>query len=226
MSVVKQARYRPWASCPHQSLRNRQRGSAPLIGIQAAFPVAPLRVLPQKPKLANPLAAKHWFMITIPIILPTYRKTKNIAVRTDRVHDVDSVCLRHAKTRCLSHVASGYVMPRPRDCQPPARVCTKASAHCLGQCPHPPDIGLPFGDRNHAARVQQVKDVAGLDALIIGRMRHDDALAGLWGPHARLLKDWRTRPRPLRSGATTRRCWPVSKFQRAYSSSVCLNTSP
>ena len=39
------------------------------------------------------------------------------------------------------------------------------------------DVGLSLGHGNHAARVEQVKQVACLDALVIGRMRHDYALA-------------------------------------------------
>ena len=58
----------------------------------------------------------------------------------------------------------------------------------LGQRPHPADIGLPFGHRNHPARVQQVEDMAGLDALVIGGMDHDDALAGL-GIYVRMAQD-------------------------------------
>ena len=36
---------------------------------------------------------------------------------------------------------------------------------------HPANIGLAFGDRDHAARLEQVEDMTGLDRLVIGRQR-------------------------------------------------------
>jgi hypothetical protein len=37
----------------------------------------------------------------------------------------------------------------------------------LGKLAHAQNVALPFGDRNHPARIEQVEDVTGLDALII-----------------------------------------------------------
>ena len=42
-------------------------------------------------------------------------------------------------------------------------------AGALRQVADAADIGLPLGDRDHAARLQRVEDVAGLDRLLIGR---------------------------------------------------------
>lgn len=39
----------------------------------------------------------------------------------------------------------------------------------LGECADAQDIGLAFRHRDDAAGIQQVEDVAGLDALVIGR---------------------------------------------------------
>ena len=41
----------------------------------------------------------------------------------------------------------------------------------LGQRAHPADIGRALGHADHAARVQQVEQVAGLEALVVGRQR-------------------------------------------------------
>ena len=49
----------------------------------------------------------------------------------------------------------------------------------LGQFAHAQDVALPLGDRDHAARVEQIEDVARLDALVVGRQRHQVAAASL-----------------------------------------------
>ena len=41
----------------------------------------------------------------------------------------------------------------------------------LGQGAHAADVGRALGDADHAARVQQVEQVAGLQALVVGRQR-------------------------------------------------------
>src|SRR3546814_10270936 len=45
----------------------------------------------------------------------------------------------------------------------------------LGQGAHAADVGLALGDRDDAARIEQVEDVARLHALVIGRQRHRPA---------------------------------------------------
>src|SRR3954451_16235587 len=47
----------------------------------------------------------------------------------------------------------------------------------LGKFAHAHDVALPLGPRDHAARIQQIEDVARLDALVIGRQRHQMLLA-------------------------------------------------
>ena len=42
----------------------------------------------------------------------------------------------------------------------------------FGELAHAQDIALPLGHRDHAARVEQIEDVACLDALVVGRQRH------------------------------------------------------
>src|SRR5664279_2113208 len=42
---------------------------------------------------------------------------------------------------------------------------------------HAHDVALTLGHRNHAACIQQIEHVAGLDALVIGRQRHQMFLA-------------------------------------------------
>ena len=44
-----------------------------------------------------------------------------------------------------------------------------AFAAGFGKGAHAADIGLALGDRDHAARIEQIEAVAGLDALVIGR---------------------------------------------------------
>ena len=46
-----------------------------------------------------------------------------------------------------------------------------ALAAALGHGPHASDVGGALGDRNDAARIQQVEAVRRLDALVIGRKR-------------------------------------------------------
>src|SRR5215472_9762470 len=46
-----------------------------------------------------------------------------------------------------------------------------------GQIAHPQDVALPLGHRYDAARIEQVEQVARLDALVIGRQRHQVARA-------------------------------------------------
>src|SRR5882757_783371 len=47
----------------------------------------------------------------------------------------------------------------------------------LGQLADAQDVALAFGYRDHAAGVEQVEDVACLDALVVGRQRHQVFLA-------------------------------------------------
>src|SRR5439155_20349668 len=42
----------------------------------------------------------------------------------------------------------------------------------LRQVAHPQDVALALGDGNHAARIEQVEDMACLDALVVGREHH------------------------------------------------------
>src|SRR5690606_37585421 len=39
----------------------------------------------------------------------------------------------------------------------------------LGEFADAQDVALPLGDRDDAARIEQIEDMAGLDALVIGR---------------------------------------------------------
>lgn len=86
------------------------------------------------------------------------------------------------------NAASILPVMRPLPGSSPCPCLHKGIGTGLGQGAHASDIGLAFSDRDHAARVQQVEDVAGLDRLIIGGVRHDDALAG-FGIVVRLVKD-------------------------------------
>src|SRR6266571_4659735 len=42
----------------------------------------------------------------------------------------------------------------------------------LRKLPHPQNVALPLSDRDHAARIEQIEYVTGLDALVVGRQRH------------------------------------------------------
>src|ERR1700727_2228182 len=42
----------------------------------------------------------------------------------------------------------------------------------FGEFAHPQNIALPLGHRDDAARVEQIESVACLDALVVGRQRH------------------------------------------------------
>src|SRR3954469_2986480 len=46
----------------------------------------------------------------------------------------------------------------------------------LGEFTHAQNVALALGDRDHAAGVEQIENVAGLDALVIGRQRQPMAL--------------------------------------------------
>src|SRR5258706_9229139 len=46
----------------------------------------------------------------------------------------------------------------------------------LGKIADAKDVALPFGDRNHSARIEQIEDVARLDALIVGGQHLEMAL--------------------------------------------------
>ena len=60
-----------------------------------------------------------------------------------------------------------------------ARRLQPGGAAGFGEFAHAQDVALPLGDRDHAARVEQVEGVARLDALVVGRQRHQMALAAL-----------------------------------------------
>ena len=42
----------------------------------------------------------------------------------------------------------------------------------LGEIAHAQDVALALGHRDHATRIEQVEDVAGLEALVIGGQHH------------------------------------------------------
>src|SRR5271167_1362897 len=44
-------------------------------------------------------------------------------------------------------------------------------AASLGERAHAADIGGALGDRDHAARIEQIEQMARLDALVVGRQR-------------------------------------------------------
>src|SRR3954451_2337078 len=46
----------------------------------------------------------------------------------------------------------------------------------LGQFTHTQNVALPLRDGNHTARIEQVENVARLDALVVSRQRHQMAL--------------------------------------------------
>src|SRR5258706_8791466 len=69
------------------------------------------------------------------------------------------------------------------DCSFPAETpaaCSRAAAGGLEpgfaarprEIAHPKDVALPLGHRDDAAGIEQVEHVARLDALVIGRQRH------------------------------------------------------
>src|SRR6266851_3451554 len=67
--------------------------------------------------------------------------------------------------------------PAARSCRP-SRLCMHpgfAAGFC--KLAHARDVALPLGHRDHAAGVEQIEDVAGLDALVIGRQCHQVRLA-------------------------------------------------
>src|SRR3990170_4175138 len=47
----------------------------------------------------------------------------------------------------------------------------------LGEVAHAQDIGLPLRHRDHAARIEQIENMRGLDRLVVGRQHHHMALA-------------------------------------------------
>src|SRR5262249_24957717 len=53
------------------------------------------------------------------------------------------------------------------------------SAARLGELAHARNISLPLGDRDHAASVEQIEDVGGLDRLVVGGQHHQVAIAAL-----------------------------------------------
>ena len=93
------------------------------------------------------------------------------------------------------------------------------------QFAHAHDVALPLGHRDHAARVEQVEDVARLDALVVGRQRHQMrlALAVLPAGIEIFLAGLLRHPELLEQHRRCRRC---SKLCREYSCSACRNTSP
>ena len=85
----------------------------------------------------------------------------------------------------------------------------------LGQRAHAADVGGALGDADHAARVQQVEQVAGLEALVVGRQRQlalQDQTAQCRSASAK----WRN------SSSVS----ATSKLNAEYSRSACRNTSP
>ena len=61
----------------------------------------------------------------------------------------------------------------PRSCRgAAARGPEPGRAAGLGELAHAQDVALALGHRDHAAGVEQVEDVACLDALVVGRQRH------------------------------------------------------
>ena len=61
----------------------------------------------------------------------------------------------------------------------------------LGQRPHAADIGGALRHADHAARIQQVEGMAGLDALVIGRQRQLLAASAIrWHCFSASLKCW------------------------------------
>src|SRR3990170_5680706 len=47
----------------------------------------------------------------------------------------------------------------------------------LGKIAHAQDVGLAFRHRDHAARVEQIENMRGLDRLVVGRQRQEVSLA-------------------------------------------------
>ncbi len=52
-------------------------------------------------------------------------------------------------------------------------------AASFGEFAHAQNIALPFSHGNHAARVKQIEDVRGLDALVIGGKDEQMTLAAI-----------------------------------------------
>ena len=61
---------------------------------------------------------------------------------------------------------------------PPPAVFSQAAPQALGELADAQDVALALGDRDDAARIEQVEGVARLDALVVGRERHQMAVAG------------------------------------------------
>jgi hypothetical protein len=101
----------------------------------------------------------------------------NLTVRTfdgsNRRHRSDlaksDICLSICQTRAQCSVRATHValLPTPLHDAPALRQQPRGATR-LCQFAHAQNIALPLGDRNHAAGVKQVEDVARLDALVVG----------------------------------------------------------
>src|SRR5262245_55737201 len=76
--------------------------------------------------------------------------------------------------RCAQTVKLKSIWPeRLWPCSPSPRLGRQPSlAAGLGELAHAQNVALPFRDRDHATRIKQIEDVARLDALVVGRQRH------------------------------------------------------
>ncbi len=96
--------------------------------------------------------------------------------------------------RSTSRVGSGGALTAV-DCTPQLLTSPPATAHsapgfaaAVGQIAHAQDIGLALRHRYQAARVQQVEDMRGLDALVIGWQRQGVAAFAAAGGEQRLTR--------------------------------------
>ena len=59
---------------------------------------------------------------------------------------------------------------------PPPSVASQASPQAFANLTHAQNVALPLGHRDDAARIEKIENMACLDALVIGRQRHEVAL--------------------------------------------------
>jgi hypothetical protein len=124
----------------------------------------------------------------------------------ERLVAVEAMAARDVSPAAMPAISNGTTLPSSRQ-----------TIECSGRthwnvpepqrCDYAQDVALPLGHRDHAARVEQVEDVARLDALVIGRQRQRWRI-GLLALVARVEQR-------LAFGSASMKCGTASRCRRA-----------